>query len=96
VRYADDLVVGFEYEDDARRFLDVWIAHYANLGATRENDRFRPVSLSTPARPGCPCRNDASPRRASEESHGPHLDAFAPRGVRRGGRILERGVADEA
>lgn len=60
------------------------IAHCANLGTTGENDRFWPVSL--------PLR----PTGASEESHRPHLDAFAPRGVRRGGRILERGVADEA
>jgi hypothetical protein len=29
VRYADDLVAGFEHEDDARRFLDAMRERFA-------------------------------------------------------------------
>ncbi len=46
--------------DGDKHHLTQRIAHCANLGETRDNDRFRPVSLSTPARTGCPCRNVAS------------------------------------
>ena len=31
VRYADDLIVGFEHETDARRFLDESVSGYRSL-----------------------------------------------------------------
>ena len=35
VRYADDLIVGFEHETDARRFLDRTRTAYPSRSSTR-------------------------------------------------------------
>jgi group II intron reverse transcriptase/maturase len=45
VRYADDVVVGFEYEDDARRFLDAMRARLEEFELTLHPDKTRLIEF---------------------------------------------------
>jgi RNA-directed DNA polymerase len=45
VRYADDLVVGFEYEDDARRFLDAMRTRLEEFSLSLHPDKTRLIEL---------------------------------------------------
>jgi hypothetical protein len=41
VRYADDLVIGFEHEDDARRFLDAMHERLGEFALSLHPDKTR-------------------------------------------------------
>jgi RNA-directed DNA polymerase len=45
VRYADDLVVGFEHEDDARRFLDAMRERFEAFALTLHPDKTRLIEF---------------------------------------------------
>ena len=45
VRYADDLVVGFEHEDDARRFLDAMRERFEAFALTVHPDKTRLIEF---------------------------------------------------
>ncbi|EIM30654.1 group II intron reverse transcriptase/maturase [Microvirga lotononidis] len=45
VRYADDLVVGFEHEDDARRFLDAMRARLEEFELSLHRDKTRVIEF---------------------------------------------------
>jgi RNA-directed DNA polymerase len=45
VRYADDLVVGFEHEDDARRFLDAMRARFEEFALSLHPDKTRLIEF---------------------------------------------------
>ena len=45
VRYADDLVVGFEHEDDARRFLDAMRERVEAFALTLHSDKTRLIEF---------------------------------------------------
>jgi RNA-directed DNA polymerase len=45
VRFADDFVVGFEYEDDARRFLDELRERFAKFGLELHPDKTRLIEF---------------------------------------------------
>ena len=45
VRYADDLVVGFEHEDDARRFLDAMRARLEEFALSLHPDKTRLIEF---------------------------------------------------
>ncbi len=45
VRYADDLVVGFEYEDDARRFLDAMRTRLEEFSLSLHPDKTRLIEF---------------------------------------------------
>lgn len=60
VRYADDFVIGFEHESDARRVLEVLPKRFAKYGLTLHPDKTRLVSFPRPQhRPGT--RSDEPP-----------------------------------
>jgi len=45
VRYADDLVVGFEYEDDAHRFLDAMRTRLEEFSLSLHPDKTRLIEF---------------------------------------------------
>ena len=45
VRYADDLVAGFEHEDDARRFLDAMRERVEAFALTLHSDKTRLIEF---------------------------------------------------
>ena len=45
VRYADDLVLGFEHEDDARRFLDAMRARFEEFALSLHPDKTRLIEF---------------------------------------------------
>ena len=45
VRYADDIVVGFEHEDDARRFLDAMRERLGKFALTLHPDKTRLIEF---------------------------------------------------
>jgi group II intron reverse transcriptase/maturase len=51
IRYADDLVIGFACEDDARRVLDVLPKRFGKYGLTLHPDKTRLVPFRPPVRP---------------------------------------------
>jgi RNA-directed DNA polymerase len=56
VRYADDFVMGFACEEDARRVLDVLPKRFGKYGLTIHPDKTRLVPFVRPARrPSSPC-----------------------------------------
>src|SRR5207244_168333 len=57
IRYADDFVMGFTHEEDARRVLDVLPKRFGKYGLTIHPDKtrlvaFRPPSASAKDSPG--------------------------------------------
>ncbi len=54
IRYADDLVMGFAREDDARRVLEVLPKRFAKYGLTIHPDKTRLVPFLRPACPPTP------------------------------------------
>jgi RNA-directed DNA polymerase len=50
MRYADDFVMGFASEEDARRVLDVLPKRFGNYGLTLHPDKTRLVSFQSPSR----------------------------------------------
>jgi group II intron reverse transcriptase/maturase len=50
IRFADDFVIGFEREDDARRMMDVLPRRFARFGLTIHPDKTRLVSFRRPRR----------------------------------------------
>ncbi len=52
VRYADDAVLGFEYEEDARRVLEVLGKRFARYGLTLHPEKTRLVEFRSPGRRG--------------------------------------------
>ena len=51
IRYADDFVMGFTYEDDARRVLDVLPKRFGRYGLTIHPDKTRLLAFQPPDRP---------------------------------------------
>ncbi|WP_245476877.1 hypothetical protein [Bradyrhizobium sp. Leo170] len=45
MRYADDLVAGFEHEDDARRFLDAMRERFEAFALTLHSDKTRLIEF---------------------------------------------------
>src|SRR5258706_12574603 len=45
VRYADDLVAGFEHEDDARRFLDAMRTRFEEFALSLHPDKTRLIEF---------------------------------------------------
>jgi len=52
IRYADDLVMGFACEEDARRVLDVLPKRFGKYGLTLHPDKTRVVAFRPPAASG--------------------------------------------
>jgi len=50
IRFADDFVIGFEREDDARRMMDVLPKRFARFGLTIHPDKTRLVPFGRPDR----------------------------------------------
>ena len=50
IRYADDFVMGFSYEEDARRVLDVLPKRFGKYGLTLHPDKTRLVPFQRPPR----------------------------------------------
>jgi RNA-directed DNA polymerase len=50
VRFADDFVIGFQYEDDARRVLDVLPKRFGKYGLELHPEKSRLLDFSRPAR----------------------------------------------
>lgn len=50
IRFADDLVIGFEHEDDARRVMEVLPKRMARYGLTLHPDKTRLLPFAPPAR----------------------------------------------
>lgn len=45
VRFADDFIVGFQYEEDARRFLDELRERFARFGLELHPDKTRLIEF---------------------------------------------------
>ena len=45
VRYADDIIVGFEYETDARRFWDAMRERFEEYSLSRHPDKTRLIEF---------------------------------------------------
>ena len=56
IRYADDLVLGFSCEEDARRVMQVLPKRFAKYGLTLHPEKTRLVEFRRP--PGRPCGDD--------------------------------------
>jgi len=52
IRYADDLIMGFKLESDARRVLDVLPKRFGRYGLTLHPDKTRLVDFRKPKEPG--------------------------------------------
>jgi len=63
VRYADDAVMLFEHEEDARRVMDVLPKRFGRYGLTLHPDKTRLVPFKRP---------DRAPRRRDDDDEGPH------------------------
>jgi hypothetical protein len=50
VRYADDFVIGFQYEDDARRVMEVLPKRFRKYGLELHPEKSRLLDFSRPAR----------------------------------------------
>jgi group II intron reverse transcriptase/maturase len=61
VRFADDALLAFEREDDARRVLDVLPKRFARFGLTLHPEKTRLVDFRQPTRPGA---SGPQPRRS--------------------------------
>ncbi|HEV2380930.1 MAG TPA: group II intron reverse transcriptase/maturase [Terriglobia bacterium] len=62
IRYADDFVIGFEREDDARRVYEVLPKRFTKYGLTIHPDKTRLVPFQRPAyRPPAPKETDGGP-----------------------------------
>ena len=59
VRYADDFVIGFSYEEDARRVMDVLAKRFAKYGLALHPDKTRLVAFRRP--PSVTSRDDERP-----------------------------------
>ena len=61
VRFADDFIVGFEYREDAERFLDELGGRFAKFGLELHPDKTRLIEFGRYAarRPGSPGRGQA-------------------------------------
>jgi group II intron reverse transcriptase/maturase len=64
VRYADDAVMLFEFEDDASRVMDVLPKRFERYGLALHPDKTRMVRFKRPDR--------AMPRRDDDDENGPH------------------------
>jgi len=53
IRYADDFVMGFTCEEDARRVLEVLPKRFGKYGLTLHPDKTRLVAFQPPVRPDC-------------------------------------------
>src|SRR5260370_4566408 len=51
IRYADDFVMGFAHESDARRVLEVLPKRFAKYGLTLHPDKTRLVPFQRPSQP---------------------------------------------
>ena len=54
IRYADDLIMGFKLESDARRVLDVLPKRFGKYGLTLHPDKTKLVDFRKPQEPGEP------------------------------------------
>jgi RNA-directed DNA polymerase len=61
VRYADDLVVGFQHETDAKRFLDAMRTRLAEFALTLHPDKTRLLEFGRFAAPNRAQRGDGKP-----------------------------------
>ncbi len=61
VRYADDAVMLFEHEEDARRVMDVLPKRFGKYGLTLHPDKTRLVPFKRPDRPQNRCDDDDGP-----------------------------------
>jgi RNA-directed DNA polymerase len=52
VRYADDFVIGFQYEEDARRVMEVLPKRFGKYGLQLHPEKSRLLDFSRPARQG--------------------------------------------
>jgi group II intron reverse transcriptase/maturase len=52
VRYADDFVIGFQYEEDARRVMEVLPKRFGKYGLELHPEKSRLLDFSRPARQG--------------------------------------------
>lgn len=59
IRYADDAVLVFEREEDARRVLDVLAKRFARYGLTLHPEKTRLVRFQRPPGPKGPARGDS-------------------------------------
>lgn len=62
VRYADDFVMGFACEEDARDVLDVLPKRFGKYGLTIHTDKTRLVRFTRPARPLLPAGSGPAPQ----------------------------------
>jgi group II intron reverse transcriptase/maturase len=60
IRYADDLVIGFEHEEDARRVTEVLPKRFGKYGLTTHPDKTRLVPFARPQQRGG--RSDPEPK----------------------------------
>jgi retron-type reverse transcriptase len=67
VRYADDLVAGFEHEDDARRFLDAMRERFAAFSLSLHPVKTRVIEFGRHATEQ-PARTPAEPRSGKQRS----------------------------
>ena len=65
VRYADDIIVGFEREDDARRFLDAMRERLGKFALTLHPDKTRLIESAAMRRTGASGAGLANRRRSS-------------------------------
>jgi group II intron reverse transcriptase/maturase len=63
VRYADDAVLGFEYEEDARRVMAVLAQRFGRYGLTLHPEKTRLVEFRSPERGDGPPDDGAHPGR---------------------------------
>ena len=61
VRYADDIVLGFKHEDDARRFKSELVARMAKFGLELHPDKTRLMRFGTLASNQCRERGEGKP-----------------------------------
>ena len=61
VRYADDLVAGFEHEADAHRFLDAMRTRFAEFALTLHPDKTRLIEFGRFAAPNREQRGEGKP-----------------------------------
>ena len=61
VRYADDVVAGFEHEDDARRFLDAMRARLEEFALSLHPDKTRLIEFGRHAAANRECRGLGKP-----------------------------------
>jgi group II intron reverse transcriptase/maturase len=62
IRYADDFVIGFEHEEDARRVMEVLPKRFGKYGLTIHPDKTRLVSFARPRQRSGPSDSGAQQR----------------------------------